>query len=40
MFPEMEAGLFEKMKQKIELHIKTYEDPVLDESGKLIQKRQ
>lgn len=40
MLPKMEAGLYEKMKQKIEIHIKTYEDPELDENGKLIKKRQ
>lgn len=40
MFPKMEAGSFEKMKQKIENHIKTYEDPILDENGKVVPKRQ
>jgi hypothetical protein len=40
MFPKMEAGSFEKMKQKIENHIKTYEDPILDDNGKVVAKRQ
>ena len=40
MFSKMEAGHFEKMKQKIEMYIKTFEDPVLDEHGHLIKKRQ
>jgi hypothetical protein len=38
LLPKMEKGLFEKMKQNIEDHVKTYEDPVLDENGKLIVK--
>lgn len=40
MFPKMEAGSFEKMKSKIENHIKTYEDPILDDNGKVVAKRQ
>ena len=36
MLPKMEAGLYEKMKKKIETHIKTYEDPQVDSSGKLV----
>lgn len=38
MIPKMETGLYEKMKKNIETHIKTYDDPELDESGKLIIK--
>jgi hypothetical protein len=34
----MEAGAYEKIKQNIETHIKTYDDPQLDEHGKIIIK--
>lgn len=27
IFPQMEAGAFDKMKQKILTHVKTYEEP-------------
>lgn len=39
MLPKMEAGLYEKMKQKMEMHIKTYEDPEVDVNGKIIIKK-
>jgi len=39
MFPNMEPGAFEKLKQKLEMFIKTYEEPDVDENGKLIKKR-
>ena len=39
MFPNMEPGSFEKLKQKLEMSIKTYEEPDVDENGKLIKKR-
>ena len=35
----MEPGAFEKLKQKLEMSIKTYEEPDVDENGKLIKKR-
>ena len=38
IFPQMEAGKFDKMKQKIITHVKTYEEPQIDEHGKLIRK--
>lgn len=38
LIPQMEAGAYEKIKQNIETHIKTYEDPQLDEHGKIIIK--
>ena len=38
IFPQMEAGIFDKMKQKIITHVKTYEEPQIDEHGKLIRK--
>lgn len=40
MLEKMEAGSFDKMKQKIEMHIKTYEDPIMDENGKVMAKRE
>lgn len=39
MFPNMEPGAYEKLKQKLEMSIKTYEEPDVDENGKLIKKR-
>lgn len=38
MIPKMETGMYEKMKKAMENHIKTYEDPELDDNGKLIVK--
>lgn len=38
MIPQMEAGLYEKSKETVELHIKTYEDPKLDENGRVVSK--
>ena len=38
IFPQMEPGVFDKMKQKIITHVKTYEEPQIDEHGKLIRK--
>lgn len=38
LFPQMEVGVFDKMKQKILTHVKTYEIPQIDENGKLIRK--
>lgn len=38
MIPKMETGMYEKMKKAVENHIKTYEDPELDDNGKLIVK--
>lgn len=35
----MEPGLYEKMKDKITTHIKTYEDPQLDEHGHLLKQK-
>ena len=34
----METGAFDKMKQNILTQVKTYEEPQLDENGKLIRK--
>ena len=35
VFPNMEIGAHEKMKQKIQRHVQTYEEPQLDEHGNL-----
>lgn len=35
----MQVGLYEKMKTKLEEHIKTYEDPQVDDNGLLIRKQ-
>jgi len=39
VFAKLDAGVFDKMKQKILELVKTYEEPQLDENGKLIRKR-
>ena len=39
LFPNMPVGAHEKMKQKILRHVQTYEEPQLDDNGKLIIKR-
>ena len=38
IFPQMEPGVFDKMKQKMLTLVKTYEEPQIDENGKLIRK--
>lgn len=38
IFPKMEPGVFDKMKQKILTLVKTYEEPQIDENGKLLRK--
>mmetsp|Transcript_38323 Transcript_38323/g.50274 ORF Transcript_38323/g.50274 Transcript_38323/m.50274 type:complete len:147 (+) Transcript_38323:523-963(+) len=39
LVPEMEVGTHEKMKQSIERHVLSYEEPQVDDNGNLIIKR-
>jgi len=39
LFPQMEVGAHEKMKQKITRHAQAYEEPQLDDNGNLLIKR-
>ncbi len=36
IIPNMEVGTHEKMKQKIQRHVQTYEEPQLDDNGNLL----
>lgn len=40
LLPQMEPGMYEKMKTKLEEYIKTFEDPQLDSNGLPIRKQQ